>query len=61
MWPASIQIGMLNLTVLAVLGDPITYLLEIGFSLESITVCEGEWGDYGVEWNVITPALLWRS
>jgi iron-regulated transporter 1 len=58
MWPASIANGMLNLTVLAYSATLITYLLEIGFSLESITVARASGAIMGLSGTVITPALV---
>jgi iron-regulated transporter 1 len=58
MWPASISSAMLNLTVLAYSATLITYLLEIGFSLGSVTVARASGAIMGLSGTVITPTIV---
>ena len=55
MWPASISVSLLQLTVLAYSATLITYLLEIGFSLSSITVAQASGAILALSSTVITP------
>ncbi|KAF4628702.1 hypothetical protein G7Y89_g9454 [Cudoniella acicularis] len=55
-WPASISIALLQLTVLAYSATLITYLLEIGFSLTSITIARASGAILALASTVITPA-----
>jgi iron-regulated transporter 1 len=58
MWPASIASALLQLTVLAYSATLITYLLEIGFSLSSITIARASGAIMALSSTVITPALV---
>jgi iron-regulated transporter 1 len=58
MWPASIASALLQLTVLAYSATLITYLLEIGFSLSSITIAKASGAIMALSSTVITPALV---
>ena len=58
MWPASIASALLQLTVLAYSATLITYTLEIGFSLSSITIARASGAIMALSSTVITPALV---
>jgi len=58
MWPASIAAALLQLTVLAYSATLITYLLEIGFSLSSITIARASGAIMALSSTIITPALV---
>lgn len=58
MWPASIASALLQLTVLAYSATLITYLLEIGFSLSSITIARASGAIMALSSTIITPALV---
>jgi solute carrier family 40 (iron-regulated transporter), member 1 len=57
-WPASIASSLLQLTVLAYSATLITYLLEIGFSLSSITIARASGAIMALSSTVLTPALV---
>lgn len=57
-WPASISIALLQLTVLAYSATLITHLLEIGFSLSAITVARASGSVLGLLGTIITPAAV---
>jgi iron-regulated transporter 1 len=58
MWPASISGAILQLTVLAYSATLITYLLEIGFSLSSITIARASGAIMALSSTGITPAIV---
>ncbi|TVY44297.1 Solute carrier family 40 member [Lachnellula subtilissima] len=58
MWPASISIALLQLTVLAYSATLITHLLEIGFSLSAITVARASGSILGLLGTIITPTAV---
>jgi solute carrier family 40 (iron-regulated transporter), member 1 len=49
-WPASISVSLLQMTVLTYSATLITYLLTVGFSLSAITIA-----------RVYTPSWCWVS
>jgi iron-regulated transporter 1 len=55
MWPASISTALLELTVLAYSATLITYLIEIGFTVTSITIARATGTALGLSSTVITP------
>ena len=55
MWPVSISASVLQLTVLAYSATLITYLLEIDFSLSSVTVARASGAILALSSTVITP------
>lgn len=55
MWPASVSIALLQLTVLAYSATLITYLLEIGFELSSITIARASGAILALSSTIITP------
>ncbi|KAE8442332.1 hypothetical protein EG329_003465 [Mollisiaceae sp. DMI_Dod_QoI] len=55
MWPASISMALLQLTVLAYSATLMTYLLQTGFSISSITVARASGAITGLASTVITP------
>jgi iron-regulated transporter 1 len=57
-WPASIAGALLQLTVLAYSATLITYLLEIGFSLSSITIARASGSIMALSSTAITPAVV---
>ncbi|TVY38510.1 Solute carrier family 40 member, partial [Lachnellula occidentalis] len=58
MWPASVSIALLQLTVLAYSATLITHLLEIGFSLSAITVARASGAILGLMGTIITPTAV---
>ncbi len=58
MWPASISYALLQLTVLAYSATLITYLLEIGFSLASITIAQASGSITSLASTFITPLAV---
>jgi iron-regulated transporter 1 len=54
-WPASISNALLELSVLAYSATLITYLIEIGFSVTSITIARATGTALGLSSTVITP------
>jgi iron-regulated transporter 1 len=58
MWPASMASALLQLTVLAYSATLITYLLEIGFTLSSITIARASGAIMALSSTVITPAVV---
>jgi iron-regulated transporter 1 len=57
-WPASMASALLQLTVLAYSATLITYLLEIGFTLSSITIARASGAIMALSSTVITPAVV---
>ncbi|TVY81125.1 Solute carrier family 40 member [Lachnellula suecica] len=57
-WPASISIALLQLTVLAYSATLITYLLSVGFSLSAVTIARASGSIFGLSGTVITPAAV---
>lgn len=57
-WPASMAIALLQLTVLAYSATLITYLLEIGFSLSAITIARASGAILGLSGTIITPMAV---
>lgn len=57
-WPASISISMLQMTVLAYSATLITYLLEVGFSLSAITVARASGAIMALLATFITPIAV---
>jgi iron-regulated transporter 1 len=57
-WPASIAIALLQLTVLAYSATLITYLLEIHFSLVSITTARASGAIFALASTVFTPIVV---
>jgi iron-regulated transporter 1 len=57
-WPASISIAILQMTVLAYSATLITYLLEIGFSLTSITIARASGSIMALTSTFITPITV---
>lgn len=58
MWPASISLALLQITVLAYSATMITYLLQTGFSISIITVGRASGAITGLASTVITPWLV---
>ncbi|CZR58376.1 uncharacterized protein PAC_08268 [Phialocephala subalpina] len=58
MWPASISMALLQLTVLAYSATLITHLVQTGFSISSITVARASGAITGLASTVITPWLV---
>lgn len=58
MWPASISMALLQLTVLAYSATLITYLVQTRFSISSITVARASGAITGLASTVITPWLV---
>lgn len=58
MWPASIAVSLLKLTVLAYSATLITHLLEVRFSLSLITVARATGSITGLASTVITPMAV---
>jgi iron-regulated transporter 1 len=58
MWPASMSVSLLQLTVLAYSATLITYLLEVGFSLSLITIAKATGSITGLASTVITPMTV---
>ncbi|KUJ06489.1 uncharacterized protein LY89DRAFT_692462 [Mollisia scopiformis] len=58
MWPASISLALLQVTVLAYSATMITYLLQTGFSISIITVARASGAITGLSSTVITPWLV---
>lgn len=54
-WPASISVSLLQLTVLAYSSTLITYLYDIGFSLLSVTFAQASGSIVSLTSTVITP------
>lgn len=57
-WPASMALAMLQMTVLAYSATLITYLLEVGFSLTSITIARGSGSIMALASTFITPLAV---
>jgi iron-regulated transporter 1 len=58
MWPASMSVSLLQLTVLAYSATLITYLLEVGFSLSLITIGKASGSITALASTIITPAAV---
>lgn len=57
-WPASISISILQMTVLAYSATLITYLLEVGFSLSAITIARASGSIMALSGTFITPMAV---
>jgi iron-regulated transporter 1 len=57
-WPASISISILQMTVLAYSATLITYLLEVGFSLSAVTIARASGSLLGLSATFITPVAV---
>jgi iron-regulated transporter 1 len=57
-WPASMALAMLQMTVLAYSATLITYLLEVGFSLTSITIARASGSIMALASTFITPLAV---
>ncbi|RDW78280.1 hypothetical protein BP5796_06132 [Coleophoma crateriformis] len=55
LWPASIAISLLQLTVLSYSATLITYLMEIGFALSTVTIARGSGTAMGLLSTFLTP------
>ncbi len=58
MWPASIAVATLHLTVLAYSATLITYLMEIGFSVSSVTEARAAGALTALAGTIMTPAVV---
>ena len=58
MWPASITVALLHLTVLAYSATLITYLMELGFSVTSVTIARASGAVTALAGTVITPVVV---
>lgn len=58
MWPASMSVSLLQLTVLAYSATLITYLLQVGFSLSLITIAKATGSITGLASTFITPMAV---
>lgn len=58
MWPASMSVSLLQLTVLAYSATLITYLLEVGFSLSLITVAKASGNITALASTFVTPMTV---
>lgn len=58
MWPASISLALLQVTVLAYSATMITYLLQTGFSISIITAARASGAITGLASTAITPWLV---
>lgn len=57
-WPASMALAMLQMTVLAYSATLVTYLLEVGFSLSSITIARASGSIMALASTFITPITV---
>lgn len=57
-WPASISISILQMTVLAYSATLITYLLEVGFSLTAVTIARASGSIMALSATFITPIAV---
>ena len=57
-WPASISVSLIQLTVLAYSATLITYLLEVGFSLTAITIARASGAITALASTFITPMAV---
>jgi len=57
-WPASMSVALIQLTVLAYSATMITYLLEVGFSLTTVTIARGSGALAALGSTFITPLAV---
>ena len=57
-WPASMSISILQMTVLSYSATLITYLLEVGFSLSAVTIARATSSLAGLSATFITPVAV---
>ena len=56
-WPASISVSILELSVLAYSSTLITYLLEVGYSLSAVTIARASGSIMALSGTFIVPVL----